>query len=466
MREFLGERLTFDRLFRLSEPKRVRRSDTVRGPPLEIFNAKSGSVYHTFNFKSFPSTTGLRHHGYIRFFRPHTAGTNRMPLQHVPCEVDCTCPDFRYRFAWVLKQKGSARVGPQSMNQAWNKAPNKTNPDRRASLCKHILAARDYIYGMLADFRGAPSMDTSEVLGELVKYANRRWTDWQGQSQNAKEREAWFKAAKAARAAGQPPPPGPPEMYRPAAGPVEPRFPPGTLPPEDATLPPERPKRPERPKAPELPKAGKPKPRPLAIPPGERGRQFPFPPPPTAKPKGGATPPGKRGRGLPPLGRGRRESLEASVDRVNGSRSSEAQQLMTESMTNLQEAIKVVEEIEQDELAAPTEAPAMMPDAAVDTPPPSEPPVDDTAVGADTEGNVVLGLLTDIKNLLTQLVAVESPEAEMPPEEGEEGEEMPVDALPEPPEGEGEEGAEGEEEDEEDEDEEMERKGAPVPPEG
>jgi hypothetical protein len=129
---------------------------------------------------------------------------------------------------------------------------------------------------------------------------------------------------------------------------------------------------------------------------------------------------------------------------------------MTESMTNLQEAIKVVEEIEQDELAAPTEAP-MMSEPPVDTPPPSEPPVDDSAIGADTEGNVVLQLLADIKDLLTQLVAVEDDDAELPPDEGDD---VPVDALPEPPEG-GEEDA-GEEEDE---DEELEPKGAPVPPE-
>ena len=34
--KFLGEKLTFDRLFKLSEPERVKRADTVRGPPLEI----------------------------------------------------------------------------------------------------------------------------------------------------------------------------------------------------------------------------------------------------------------------------------------------------------------------------------------------------------------------------------------------------------------------------------------------
>src|SRR5271157_6465088 len=84
----LFEDMTFDQLFRYSEPKRVKRSLTVRGPPLEI-NGNSDAVYHIFNFKSFPSTTGLRHHGYVRFKKPK--GNPRKPLQHIPCEVDCSC---------------------------------------------------------------------------------------------------------------------------------------------------------------------------------------------------------------------------------------------------------------------------------------------------------------------------------------------------------------------------------------
>lgn len=89
-RKFLEERMTFDQLFKYSEPKRVKRSLTVRGPPMEI-DANSDAIYHTFNFKSFPSTTGLRHHGYIKFLRPRNQDPNKVALQHVPCVVDCTC---------------------------------------------------------------------------------------------------------------------------------------------------------------------------------------------------------------------------------------------------------------------------------------------------------------------------------------------------------------------------------------
>jgi len=438
--------LTFDQLFRKSDPGRVKRSATVRGPPLEI-DAHSDHVYHVFNFKSFPSTTGLRHHGYIKFVRPKTAGKKALPLQHVPCVVDCTCPDFRYRFAWLIKQKGSSQVGPRSMNQAWNQPPIHTNPHSRISLCKHILAARDYIYGMLSHFSGEP--DTEEKLTQLVGYANRRWNDWQGQSDNAKERERWFKAAKAARAQGLPPPPGPVPMYRPGA----PKLGQMAASPSPELPPPET--EPPKPRGPVLPKAGRPttgpfpplpklppEPPPLAVPPAERGRALPSYSPPELPRAGmaGIVPPGKRGRGLPPIGRGYRESLVSSVDKLNGSRYGVDQQQI-ESMRNLQEAIKVVEEIEQDELAAASNADNLGgadEGSAIDVPPPSEPPVSDDAVGADTQGNVVLQLLTSINDLLVQLVGAEEAEIEgeppLPPEgeEDEEGEE-PVDALPMPP---------------------------------
>lgn len=391
MKTYLAERLTFDQLFRLSEPKRVRRSDTVRGPPLQI-NAHTDSIYHTFNFKSFPSTTGLRHHGYIRFFKPSGKSGNQTPLQHLPCEVDCTCPDFRYRWAWVLKQKGSSRVGSRSMNQAWNKAPWKTNPQQRVSLCKHILAARDYIYGLMGGF--GRTLDTGEFLDTLVQYANRRWNDWEGQSANAKEREKWYRAAKAARAAGKPVPPGPPALYRPPALKPAPEVP-------------VRPLAPSREKAPALPNAGVPAVPPLAVPPGERGRGLP----PIKRP------------GPPPAGPGRRESLETGVSRVNG-------QLMREVM-NLNEAIQVVEKL-RDEVAV---AAPLKTASAADALPPSETPTSDAAVGADTEGNVVLQLLTDIKNLLSALVAAETDSSEEEPSAEEpEDEEAGLDAIPEPPE--------------------------------
>jgi hypothetical protein len=126
-----------------------------------------------------------------------------------------------------------------------------------------------------------------------------------------------------------------------------------------------------------------------------------------------------------------------------------------EFMKELKEALKLVEELEQDELdalgaGAGTDALAggeAGPEADTfgelgppggDTLEPSEPPMSDSAIGADTEGETALGLLRQIATGIEQMAAVIAP-----PEEGVGGEEM------EGPAGEGAEGA-----------------GAPLPPEG
>jgi hypothetical protein len=157
------EKLTFDQLVSVSEPKRVMRAKTVRGPPLDL-EAYDDSVYYIFNFKSFPSTTGKRHKGYIKFFKPKS----QKPLEKIECLVDCTCPDFRYRWAWANKQRGSSVVGAKSMNQSLNRAPRITNPRNRPGLCKHLLAMRDFVYGQYEEFDGQLP-DASKKIERIVK---------------------------------------------------------------------------------------------------------------------------------------------------------------------------------------------------------------------------------------------------------------------------------------------------------
>ena len=424
------------------------------------------------------------------------------------------CPDFRYRFAWADKQRGAARIGVQSMNQCINRAPRKTNPGNVPGLCKHILATRDYIYGMLAKFPGGEP-DTGEKLAQLVQYANKRWANFDTLMAKAKDQEKWYAAVKQAANQGQAGNIdliydlyqrkggqfiGVPAGVPPRGGPFGPAF---NVPDEEPPPlpPPVRPPRPPRP-GPVLPAAGKPTTKPptapaLAVPPGQRGRGLPPASPPakvpakppvkpaakppalpakpapkkpapakpalqrpmflknnlpigrkSGKPAGATTPPGKRVQPKRPL---RPESIErflaTCVSRVNGSSDGAND---TVSMKALSEAIRLIEEIEHDEVETPSAIAGEM--AAVESPPPSEPPVSDDAVGADTEGNVVLQLLADIKDLLSQLVGAEEgegefgPEGELPPGEGSEEDRIPVDAIPEPDEDEDEEEKEEEEE--------------------
>lgn len=182
----LFERMSFDQLMGMSDPKRIARSATVRVPPLKFDAYKDQEAYY-FNAKSAPSTTGLRHKGYVKVFKPKDPNT---PLEKVDCEVDCQCPDYKFRWAWANKQRGSSKVGPNSLNQAWNQAPRKTNPKGRPGLCKHIISTRDYIYGQFRSFASDQEYDTTtSKLDRLVKQSQKRWTDYPGEVAKAKERD-------------------------------------------------------------------------------------------------------------------------------------------------------------------------------------------------------------------------------------------------------------------------------------
>jgi hypothetical protein len=220
--DHLLERLSYDQLFSRSEPKRVLRARTVRGPPLDV-NAKKDGVYYNFNFKAYPSTTGLRHKGYVKFFKPK----KQTPLDKVECVLDCDCPDYKFRWAWVNKQKGSSAVGPKSYNQAWNRAPKITNPKGKVGLCKHLLALADFIYGEFENFDG-DDMSTPEKLDAVVKSVNAK--EAAKKAKEAEEKKAGKTPASAKKA--EEPPAKRPAVIKPV-GPTKSTGPkPISLPPE------------------------------------------------------------------------------------------------------------------------------------------------------------------------------------------------------------------------------------------
>lgn len=196
------EDLSYDQLFRMSEPRRVKRSDTVVTPPMDM-TADENDMYYMFNFKGKPSTTGLRQHGYIRFKKPrhHNPDT---PLSQIPVDVDCTCPDYKYRWAWANKQRGAGKVGAGSLNQSLNRAPRRTNPASRPGLCKHILAAKDFFYGIMSEFPSDEDGLNVDKLDKLVSRADRRWNNYDQEVELAKQRSAKMKAATARRRIGAP----------------------------------------------------------------------------------------------------------------------------------------------------------------------------------------------------------------------------------------------------------------------
>jgi hypothetical protein len=199
----IQEELTFGQLFQLTDPGRLARAKNyVRGPPLEI-HANDRRAYHIFNFKSYPSTTGLRHRGYVAFKKPRDG--QPQASENLPVEVDCDCPDYRYRWAWANKQHGAGKVGAGSMNKAHNRAPVVTNPSGKPSLCKHIAATVGYVQGLIQRFPGGPDddpdtdVDVSWKIEQLVRWAQRRSDNYDAEREKAKQRMDRYRQAQAAR---------------------------------------------------------------------------------------------------------------------------------------------------------------------------------------------------------------------------------------------------------------------------
>lgn len=356
--------LTFQRLHDMSDPKRITRSDDVTGPPLDI-EAVRDAVYYAFNFRSHATnTTGLRHRGYIKFLRPRSGVPT--PLMQLNCVVDCGCPDFRYRWAWANKQRGASVVGPQSLNQAINRAPRITNPTSRPGLCKHILACKQYIEGLMGSFR-RDLPDDSEKLRKLIDFSIKRWANFDRISQDAKNRNAAIRARMRLRNRVGPDVALPPET--PVAPPTIDLVEPAQI---DATLP-----------APKEDETSFDRPR-------QKGR------------------------------------VEAggydTVAQRNAARYSESRLVVRpnigQSMSQIKDIVKLVEGIQDDyenDADIQTDFGADVPDAAPELPP-SEPPIEDSALGAQTEEKSEIDLLAEMRDLLSQLVTALAPS--LPAEEG------------------------------------------------
>jgi len=251
--EELAEEMTYAQFVQLADPGRLQRSGQVRGPSLEIF-ANDRKAYHIFNFKGNPSTEGFRHHGYVAFKKPRN--NQPRPSETLPVEVDCDCKDYRYRWAWANHQRGAGPIGPNSLNKSINKAPVHTNPSGKPSLCKHILAARRYIMGLIQRFpkKGEETdVDVSWKIHQLVKKAQDRHDNYDQQQAIAKKRAAIYRQGRIALNTQGPMPPEdvPANTDNEAPPPL-----PATVPPPPAE------EGPEVPEVPPVPVAGGPQPLP------------------------------------------------------------------------------------------------------------------------------------------------------------------------------------------------------------
>ncbi len=116
--------------------------------PPKPFLDDDGKITLRFQYQSRPArnTTGMSQVGYIKFtdhdgFLKTASRNIGKAIAKRDVHVLCSCPDFKYRWHWVLAQDDAA---PDPVG-AGNAAPDKTNPRHLESMCKHLSAVSQFL---------------------------------------------------------------------------------------------------------------------------------------------------------------------------------------------------------------------------------------------------------------------------------------------------------------------------------
>lgn len=87
------------------------------------------------NYELIQSTGGIRRSKWMRRIVELTMNNS---LNNKDIRISCSCPDFKYRFAYVATMNDYQFEEPQLL------APKITNPDKLGSGCKHIIRVLTY----------------------------------------------------------------------------------------------------------------------------------------------------------------------------------------------------------------------------------------------------------------------------------------------------------------------------------
>lgn len=139
--EIIAERMNYVDLMRSSDPARKDRANRIPAKSLVVKSLNDKEAWK-FSYKtpSDENTTGLRHQGFIYFFKDNiSTGDNAMTID---CSVDCSCPDYKYRFSYANKQQDAGENGPSSLNKGLN-YPSSIN--RGPGLCKHLISLKEFL---------------------------------------------------------------------------------------------------------------------------------------------------------------------------------------------------------------------------------------------------------------------------------------------------------------------------------
>ena len=156
LKQILTERMTFHQLYQGSESGRKERGrQDVNAKSMRVMTLDENEAW-AFSYKSHPSTTGHRWHGYVQFFKENVRQTD--DAMRLECMIDCDCPDYRYRYAYNNAQAGVGRIGKHSEwpygndnnGAKWRPRSQGGVGDYGVGLCKHLCALRDHLHNVIS----------------------------------------------------------------------------------------------------------------------------------------------------------------------------------------------------------------------------------------------------------------------------------------------------------------------------
>ena len=151
LKEVLLERVSFSSLYRGSESGRKQRGrNDVNAKSMRV-TTMDGNETWTFSYKSHPSTTGHRWHGYVQFMKENVSQED--DPSKLECRVDCDCPDYRYRYAYNNAKAGAGRIGKHdewrygndNNGRRWRPRSQGGVGDYGVGMCKHLCALGEYL---------------------------------------------------------------------------------------------------------------------------------------------------------------------------------------------------------------------------------------------------------------------------------------------------------------------------------
>jgi hypothetical protein len=161
----LNEDMSYKELLAATTPERKERARNVRARSLPVSMEENQEQWN-FRYKSTPQTTvtDKPFQGAITFLKGEV-GKNDSAID-LKCKVECTCPDYIYRFKYNNKAKNAGsdnfdRTEPRYIDRKPKPAYNIGE-----GLCKHLISLRNYLATKIQQTKKS---NLFEAMGDVAK---------------------------------------------------------------------------------------------------------------------------------------------------------------------------------------------------------------------------------------------------------------------------------------------------------